>query len=90
MAVIPRMMSNPLSIYLERSLIFVFLNKNAANGGIKKSAITKAAESAIVLVNANGLNSLPYAPIKVNTGIKLIIVVRTAVKIAPETSAVAL
>jgi hypothetical protein len=30
-----------------------FLNKKAANGGIQESAITKAAESATVFVNAD-------------------------------------
>ena len=48
------------------------------------------AVKAKVLVNANGLNSFPSAPIIVNTGIKLIMVVITAVTIAPDTSAVAL
>ena len=47
------------------------------------------AVNANVFVNANGLNNLPSAPIIVNTGIKLIMVVITAVTIAPETSAVA-
>ena len=48
------------------------------------------AVNAKVFVNAKGLNNLPSAPIIVNTGMKLIIVVITAVTIAPETSAVAL
>ena len=37
--------------------MLVFLKRNAANGGIKNSAMTNDAESAIVLVNARGLNS---------------------------------
>ena len=48
------------------------------------------AVKAKVFVNANGRNNFPSAPIIVNTGMKLIIVVITAVTIAPETSAVAL
>ncbi len=48
------------------------------------------AVNAKVFVKANGLNNFPSAPIIVNTGMKLIIVVITAVTIAPETSAVAL
>ena len=71
-------------------LIDFFLNKNAANGGIKNNATIIEAVSANVLVKANGLNNFPSAPIIVNTGMKLIIVVITAVTIAPETSAVAL
>ena len=52
--------------------------------------MTNDAESAIVLVNARGRNNLPSAPTIVNTGMKLMIVVNTAVSIAPDTSAVAL
>ena len=48
------------------------------------------AVNAMVLVNANGRNNFPSAPTIVNTGIKLMIVVSTAVRMAPETSAVAL
>ena len=62
----------------------------AANGGIKNNAIIRAAAKAKVLVKAKGLNNFPSAPIIVNTGIKLMIVVATAVTMAPETSAVAL
>ena len=67
-----------------------FRNKKAANGGIKNKATIIEAVNAKVFVNANGLNNFPSAPIIVNTGMKLIIVVITAVTIAPETSAVAL
>ena len=67
-----------------------FLNKKAANGGIKNNATIKEAVNAKVFVKASGLNSFPSAPISVKTGIKLIIVVITAVIIAPETSTVAL
>ena len=67
-----------------------FLKKDAANGGIRKSATTREATSAMVLVNASGRNSFPSAPTIVKTGRKLIMVVSTAVIIAPETSAVAL
>ena len=77
-------------IYLEFCLRLFFLKNTAANGGIKNSAIINEAVSAMVLVNANGRKSLPSAPIIVNTGTKLIIVVSTAVKMAPETSDVAL
>ena len=48
------------------------------------------AVKAIVLVNASGRNNFPSAPIIVKTGRKLIIVVSTAVRMAPETSDVAL
>ena len=65
-----------------------FLNKNAAKGGIKNKATIIDAVKQSVLVKANGRNNFPSAPIIVNTGIKLIIVVNTAVTIAPETSAV--
>ena len=71
-------------------LNFRFLKIKAAKGGIKKSAMMSDAVNAAVLVNAKGRNNLPSAPINVNTGIKLIMVVSTAVTIAPETSAVAL
>ena len=67
-----------------------FLNKNAANGGIKYRATIIEAVKAKVLVNASGRNNFPSAPIIVKTGMKLIIVVITAVTIAPETSVVAL
>ena len=70
--------------------MFLFLKKIAANGGIIKSAMIMDAVRANVFVKAKGRNNLPSAPIIVNTGIKLIIVVNTAVTIAPETSAVAL
>ena len=49
------------------------------------ATITDAAK-ANVLVNASGRNSLPSAPIIVNTGRKLTIVVATAVSTAPPTS----
>ncbi len=48
------------------------------------------AVKAMVLVKASGRNNFPSAPIMVNTGRKLIIVVNTAVRMAPETSEVAL
>ena len=70
--------------------MFRFLNKYAAKGGIKNKATIREAVNAEVLVKAKGLNNFPSAPIIVNTGIKLIIVVITAVNMAPETSAVAL
>ena len=44
------------------------------------------AVNAKVLVNANGRNNLPSAPIIVKTGIKLTMVVITAVRIAELTS----
>jgi len=53
-------------------------------------ATTTDQSSAMVLVKARGLNNLPSAPIMVKIGIKLIIVVNTAVRIAPDTSLVAL
>ena len=71
-------------------LILFFRNKKAAKGGIKNNAIIKEAVNAKVFVKASGLNNFPSAPIIVKTGIKLIIVVITAVTIAPETSTVAL
>ena len=61
----------------------------AAKAGKINNVMIIAAISAKVLVKANGLNSFPSAPIMVNTGIKLMIVVRTDVRIAPETSFVA-
>ena len=70
--------------------VSLFLNILAANGGIKNSATIIEAVSAIVLVKASGRNNFPSAPTIVNTGIKLIMVVKTAVMIAPETSVVAL
>ena len=69
---------------------FLFLNKYAANGGMINNATIIDAARANVFVNARGLNSFPSAPIMVKTGIKLIMVVKTAVRIAPETSDVAL
>ena len=44
------------------------------------------ANNANILVKANGLNNLPSAPVIVNTGIKLITVVATAVIMAEPTS----
>ena len=41
------------------------------------------------LVKAMGMNNFPSAPVSVKTGIKLIIVVNTAVMMAPDTSVVA-
>ncbi len=67
-----------------------FLKIKAAKGGMRKSAMTNEAVNAAVFVKASGRNNLPSAPTIVNTGIKLMIVVSTAVTIAPETSAVAL
>ena len=86
----PITISDALRAILYVTLNDLFLNRNAANGGIKNNATIIDAVNAIVLVNAKGLNNFPSAPIIVNTGIKLIIVVNTAVTIAPETSAVAL
>ena len=51
------------------------------------NATTRAANNAKVFVNASGLNNFPSAACIVNTGIKLIIVVETAVTIAELTSA---
>ena len=79
-----------LIAYLKLVLILFLRNKKAANGGIKNSATIIEAVKAKVFVNANGRNNLPSAPIIVKTGTKLIIVVITAVTMAPETSAVAL
>ena len=53
-------------------------------------ATTIEAIRAKVLVNANGLNSLPSAATIVNTGKKLTTVVATAVITAEATSVVAL
>ena len=52
---------------------------------IVRATITDAAR-ANVLVKASGLNSFPSAPIIVNTGRKLTIVVETAVSTALPTS----
>jgi hypothetical protein len=90
MAMIPNAIKTPFKTYLKVFLMFFFLNKNAAKGGIKNNATIIEAVNAKVFVKANGLNSFPSAPIIVNTGMKLIIVVITAVTIAPDTSAVAL
>ena len=57
-----------------------FLNKKAAKGGIKNKATIKDAVKAKVFVKAKGLNSFPSAPIMVNTGIKLIMVVAQRLK----------
>ena len=62
----------------------------AAKGGIKNRATIMDAVKAMVFVKANGRNNFPSAPTMVNTGIKLMMVVSTAVKMAPETSEVAL
>ena len=70
--------------------MLLFLNKKEAKGGIKNRAITNAAINAKVFVNASGLNNFPSAPIIVNTGTKLIMVVITAVTMAPDSSVVAL
>ncbi len=51
------------------------------------SETISAATKAKVLVNANGPNNLPSAACMVKTGIKLTIVVETAVRIAELTSA---
>ena len=48
------------------------------------------AVKANVFVKASGQKSFPSAPIIVKTGMKLIMVVITAVTMAPETSVVAL
>ena len=77
-------------ISFETFFVLLFLNKKEAKGGIKNKATIIDAVRAKVFVNARGLNNFPSAPIIVNTGIKLIIVVKTAVIIAPETSVVAL
>ena len=50
-----------------------FLNKNAANGGIKNNATNKEALMQR-FCKAKGLNNFPSAPIIVNTGIKLYVV----------------
>ena len=52
-------------------------------------ATTMEASRAKVFVYANGLNSFPSAPSMANTGMKLMIVVATAVITALPTSAVA-
>ena len=90
MVVIPKRINTLFIPYLVRSRSERFRNKKAAKGGIKKSAMIKEAVSAIVLVKASGRNNLPSAPIIVNTRKKLIMVVSTAVNMAPETSVVAL
>ena len=77
-------------MYLNEFFSVVLRNKKAAKGGIINKAITKEADNAIVFVKAKGLNNFPSAPTIVNTGTKLIMVVKTAVNMAPETSAVAL
>ncbi len=69
---------------------FFRLKKYAAKGGIRNKATKMEAVRAMVLVNARGRNSFPSAPIMVKTGRKLMMVVNTAVMMAPETSAVAL
>ncbi len=61
-------------------------NQCARAGKINKDTIN-AAIRANVLVNARGPNSLPSACCMVNTGIKLTMVVDTAVRMAEETSA---
>ena len=43
-------------------LMLFFLNRNAANGGIRNSATIIEAASAKVLVKAKGLNNFPSAP----------------------------
>ena len=83
-------MRRALSVLAVVFLKFRFLKIKAAKGGMRKSAMTSEAVNAAVFVNASGRNNLPSAPTIVNTGIKLMIVVSTAVTIAPETSAVAL
>jgi len=45
---------------------------------------------AMVFVKASGRNNFPSAPIMANTGRKLTMVVKTAVRMAPDTSALAL
>ena len=50
----------------------------------------KEADKAMVFVNAKGRNNFPSEPTMVKTGMKLMMVVKTAVTMAPETSAVAL
>ena len=57
---------------------------------MRNRATMREAAMAIVFVKARGRNNFPSAPIIVNTGMKLIMVVSTAVRMAPETSALAL
>ena len=57
-----------------------------AKVGKINSETIKAANKAKDLVNANGPNNLPSAACMVNTGIKLTMVVETAVRIAVDTS----
>ena len=90
MATTPSTIKTPFKTYIKLILILFFLNKKAAKGGIKNKATIIDSVNANVFVKANGLNNFPSAPIIVNTGMKLIIVVITAVTIAPDTSAVAL
>ena len=79
-------MATPKEIEGERSRLW---NMATAKVGIKNKVTTTADSNAKVLVNAKGLKSLPSAPVIVKTGIKLMIVVSTAVTMAPETSVVA-
>ena len=78
-------MRRALSVLAVVFLKLRFLKIKAAKGGMRKSAMTSEAVNAAVFVNASGRNNLPSAPTIVNTGIKLMIVVSTAVPIAPET-----
>ena len=58
--------------------------------GRRKSATSTAAKSANDLVKASGRNNLPSAASMVKTGMKLMMVVLTAVRMAEPTSAEAL
>ena len=55
MATIPNAIKTPFKTYLKVFLMFFFLNKNAANGGIKNNATIIEAVNAKVFVKANGL-----------------------------------
>ncbi len=69
-------------------LLLIRTPKNqCASAGIINSETISAAINANVLVKASGINSFPSAASMVKTGMKLTIVVETAVKIAVLTSA---
>ena len=85
-ATIPMGISRMFSHFLIL-LFLIFTPKNqCASMGIINNEMIRAAINANVLVNASGPKSLPSAACIVNTGMKLTMVVETAVSMAELTS----
>ncbi len=83
---IPRGTKAMFTHFRIRSLLILAPKNQWARAGKIKSETISAATSAKVFVNARGPNNFPSAACIVNTGIKLTIVVDTAVRMAELTS----